>query len=93
MNVENLIKSKKGTIVDVRTPDEFRGGHVAGSINIPLQALSQRMDEIKALSTPLILCCASGNRSGMATQMLSQLNIECYNAGSWFNVNYIQSKI
>ena len=47
--MENLIKEKKGTVVDVRTPGEFMGGHVAGSINIPLQELMQRMDELKQI--------------------------------------------
>ena len=54
----------KPTIIDVRSYGEFMGGHVAGSINIPLQEITQRLDEIKALPKPVILCCASGNRSG-----------------------------
>ncbi|MEI6489775.1 MAG: rhodanese-like domain-containing protein [Bacteroidota bacterium] len=91
MNIEELIKQKKGTIVDVRTPSEFMGGNVAGSINIPLQELGNRLKELKELKAPLILCCASGGRSGMATEMLSHENIECYNAGSWLDVNYYQS--
>jgi len=91
MQLEKLIKENNGTIVDVRTPEEFMGGHVAGSLNIPLQELGSRIDEIQSLQQPLILCCASGGRSGMATQMLSQINLECYNAGSWLDVNYVQS--
>lgn len=73
-------------IVDVRTRTEFMGGHVAGSINIPLQEIPQRLDEIKALE-PIILCCASGNRSGQATYYLSQQGIACENGGSWLDVN------
>ena len=72
MNVEKIIKEKQGTIVDVRTPQEFMGGHVAGSINIPVQELTVRMNEIKDLKTPLVLCCASGGRSGMAHGFLTQ---------------------
>ncbi|MBM3430923.1 MAG: rhodanese-like domain-containing protein, partial [Bacteroidetes bacterium] len=52
----------KLTIVDVRTVEEFRGGHVAGSINIPLQEVVARVEEIKALPQPIIFCCASGNK-------------------------------
>jgi phage shock protein E len=85
--MENIIREKKGTVVDVRTPGEFMGGHVAGSINIPLQELMQRMDEIKALKQPLILCCASGGRSGQAQGYLAGQGIDCYNGGSWLNVN------
>jgi rhodanese-related sulfurtransferase len=92
MNIEKIIKEKKGTIVDVRTPAEFIGGNVAGSINIPLQEMEKRMDELKRLKQPLVLCCASGNRSGQATHFLSQLGIECCNGGSWLDVNYYQSQ-
>ena len=92
MNAEQIIKEKKGTIVDVRTASEFMGGNVEGSINIPLQEIQQRIDELKKLNQPLVLCCASGNRSGMATQFLSQQGIECCNGGSWLDVNYYQSQ-
>jgi phage shock protein E len=92
MNVEKIIEEKIGTIVDVRTPDEFMGGHVVGSINIPLNEIPQRIEELQKLSAPLVLCCASGNRSGQAQHFLSQHGIECYNGGSWLDVNYYQSK-
>jgi rhodanese-related sulfurtransferase len=92
MNVEQIIKEKQGTIIDVRTTSEFMGGNVAGSINIPLQEIQQRMDELKSLNQPLVLCCASGNRSGQATQFLTQQGIECCNGGSWLDVNYYQSQ-
>jgi phage shock protein E len=92
MNAEQIIKEKQGTIIDVRTPNEFMGGNVAGSINIPLQEIQLRMDELKKLNQPLVLCCASGNRSGQATHFLSQQGIECCNGGSWLDVNYYQSQ-
>jgi phage shock protein E len=92
MNVEQIIKEKQGTIIDVRTTSEFMGGNVAGSINIPLQEIQERMDELKILKKPLVLCCASGNRSGQATQFLSQQGIECCNGGSWLDVNYYHSQ-
>jgi phage shock protein E len=90
--VEKIIKEKKGTIVDVRSRGEFAGGHVVGAINIPLQEIVARMDEVKALKKPLVLCCASGNRSGQAHNYLVQTGIECYNGGSWLDVNYYQSQ-
>lgn len=63
MNTEKLIKKDRGTIVDVRNPAEYRGGSVAGAVNIPLNEIPLRLDELKELESPLILCCASGNRS------------------------------
>ena len=92
MNLEQLIKEKKGTIVDVRSYEEFQSAHAVDSINIPLQEITERMDELKKMNMPLLLCCASGNRSGMAECFLSQAGIECLNAGSWLDVNFIQSQ-
>lgn len=76
------------TIVDVRTPGEFMGGHVAGSVNIPLNEIPQRVQEIKSMKQPIVLCCASGGRSGQATAFLQQHGINCENGGSWLDVNY-----
>lgn len=83
---EELIRSGKATIVDVRTPAEFAGGHVNGSINIPLQEITKRLDELKNKEN-LLICCASGNRSGQATAFLKQNGIACENAGSWMDIN------
>ncbi len=91
MNIEKIIKENQGTIVDVRTPQEFFGGNVIGSINVPLQEIEMRLDEIKKMKTPLVLCCASGARSNAAYNFLAQNGIDCCNAGTWLNVNYYQS--
>ena len=82
------MESQFKTIVDVRTPSEFMGGHVAGSINIPLQEIQTRIEEITNMVQPIVLCCASGNRSGQATVYLKSLGIDCENVGSWMDVNY-----
>ncbi len=79
--------NKRKVIVDVRTPAEFHSEHVEGSINIPLQEIQQRLDEIKMLPQPIILCCASGNRSSRATAFLQNHGIECENGGSWLDVD------
>ena len=75
------------TIIDVRTPGEFMSGHVQGSINIPLQEVPALVQEISEMKQPIILCCASGNRSGQATMFLRQHGIDCSNGGSWLDVN------
>lgn len=82
----------KPTIIDVRTPQEFMGGNVQGSINIPLHEIQDRMDELKQFGGPIILCCASGGRSGQATAFLKHHGIECENGGSWMDVNYSITK-
>jgi rhodanese-related sulfurtransferase len=76
-------------IIDVRTPEEFMGGHVAGSINIPLQEIQKRLEEIKEMGSPIILCFASGARSGNAAQYLKGCGVDCENGGGWMEVNYL----
>lgn len=76
------------TIIDVRTRAEFQGGHVAGSLNIPLQEIGQHINEIREMQQPIILCCASGGRSGQAAHYLQQAGIACENGGSWLDVNF-----
>ncbi|MEM6268843.1 MAG: rhodanese-like domain-containing protein [Bacteroidota bacterium] len=71
------------SIIDVRTPQEYRQGHVAGSVNIPLDQLPGKISQIKKMPAPLILCCASGMRSGRATAQLKRAGMEAYNGGSW----------
>ena len=92
MNTEEIIKNNKGTIVDVRTPAEFRGGSVSGAVNVPLSEVPQRLNELKELKSPLVLCCASGNRSRQATNYLSHQGIERVNGGSWLEVNRLTSE-
>lgn len=75
------------TVLDVRTRQEFMGGHVAGSTNIPLNELPTRLDEVKALAQPILLCCASGMRSGQAEMLLRAQGIQCENGGGWMQVN------
>ncbi len=87
MTTAELLKNGTATIVDVRTPAEFMGGHVAGSINIPLQNVPSKLDEFRNMKN-LVLCCASGNRSGQATAWLQANGVECVNGGSWMDVNY-----
>ncbi len=73
---------KKATIIDVRTPEEFAGQHVPGAINIPLDQISIRVDELKDMPKPIVAYCQSGNRSGMAVAFLRQHGIrDAVNAG------------
>ena len=75
------MSSNNKTIVDVRTPEEFSGGNVNGSINIPLQEIQKRLDEIKALRQPIILCCASGNRNFEGMKLPVRCGCHLHNKG------------
>ncbi|MBS1773325.1 MAG: rhodanese-like domain-containing protein [Bacteroidetes bacterium] len=79
----------KLTVIDVRTPGEFAGGHVADAINIPLNELPSQLDRIKQMTGTIILCCASGARSNTALHILKQNGVEnILDGGPWTNVNY-----
>ena len=56
-------------LVDVRTPEEFNSGHIAGAVNIPVDQLAQRLNEVPK-DKPVVVYCRSGNRSGQAAQFL-----------------------
>jgi len=78
------MKNSNKTIIDVRSEGEFVLGHAEGALNIPLNEVEARAEEIAKIEGEIILCCASGNRSGMAQQILQSKGIECHNGGSWF---------
>lgn len=76
------------TIVDVRSKAEYAGGHVKGSVNIPLDQLSSNLKKFKSKEQAIITCCASGMRSSSAKGMLkSQGYTNVHNGGSWHNLN------
>lgn len=91
-NFRELITSGKATIIDVRTNEEFQGGHVPDSLNIPLHEIPNRMDEFRRMNN-IVLCCASGTRSRHASVVLQNEGILCENGGSWKDLEtYIQTK-
>lgn len=72
------------TILDVRTPEEFRGGHIKGAINIPLQQLNDKNLAAIKKDKPVITCCASGMRSAAAKNTLkSKGYTTVHNGGGW----------
>lgn len=70
-------------IVDVRTPGEFKHGHIKGSLNIPLDKLASKSNELSKKGKPVITCCRSGMRSRSAVMTLKSKNIEALNGGAW----------
>ncbi len=74
-----------GVVVDVRTPAEFAAGSSPGSLNIPLDELPARLLELDR-EKPVILCCASGARSGAAADILKAAGFRSViTAGPWQN--------
>lgn len=60
-------------LLDVRTPDEYRQGHIPGSKNVPLQSISKVAGMIDNKSTPIFVYCLSGARSRQAAAILKQM--------------------
>jgi phage shock protein E len=68
-------------LLDVRLPDEFASGHIAGSVNIPVQVLAQRLQELPR-DRPIVIYCRSGNRSAQAARMLAEVGFtDLYDLG------------
>jgi len=86
VNMEELI-AKGAQIIDVRSKGEYAGGHVKGSINIPLDQLHNHLKKFKSKEQPIITCCASGMRSGSAKGYLkTQGFTNVHNGGSWHSL-------
>ncbi|WP_281615599.1 rhodanese-like domain-containing protein [Flammeovirga sp. SubArs3] len=83
MNYRELVNN--GTpLLDVRSEAEFNEGHIEGAVNIPVNDVQRRMDEVKNLGSPLIVCCLSGGRAGVAKALIEAAGVkEVYNAGGW----------
>lgn len=74
------------TVIDVRTINEFNSGSHPISINMPLTDLNRRIKDLDK-NKPVIVCCASGARSGVAQRILKQNGfVEVINAGPWTNI-------
>jgi len=74
-------KLKNGTrplVIDVRQPDEYRSGHIAGAKLIPLDTLSRRIKELPQ-NREIVCVCASGNRSNSATRILVKAGFKAVN--------------
>ena len=79
---------KQGAIIlDVRTKGEYAGGHIKGSVNISVDALSANLGKLKDKNKPIITCCASGMRSASAKNLLKSRGYqEVYNGRSWMSL-------
>ncbi len=79
-----LVKAKLeagATVIDVRTPEEYRDGAYPGARNIPISSLGQHLAEIPR-DKPVVLYCASGARSSAAARAMKQAGFpDVINAG------------
>jgi phage shock protein E len=79
------LKKQGAILLDVRSQGEFQASNAPGTINIPLQELGNKLQELPK-SLPIVVCCASGTRSGMAKMLLKKNGFNSvYNIGAWTN--------
>lgn len=80
------------TIIDVREPDEFESGHVAGALNIPPAQLMKGAPQLNELQkdAPIIVYCRTGSRSNVAMNMLNGLGFT--NITNGINKEQVEAK-
>lgn len=82
-DIQNLPHDGSITLLDTRTPGEYQRGHVDGFVNIPVDNLRERLDEIPK-EKPVYVMCQSGLRSYIATRILEGNGYTAYNFSGGF---------
>ena len=86
MSIKKICETKEVTLIDVRTPLEFQAGSVPGAINIPMNKVVSRIDELKNMQ-PIVVFCRSGNRSEKVMHYLRNQGVEeVWNGGGWMEL-------
>ena len=75
---EKLKNGKHVVVLDVRQPEEYRSGHIAGAKLVPLSDLNRKMQSLPK-NREIVCVCASGNRSHSATRALVDAGYDAYN--------------
>ena len=81
------LANEGAVILDVRTPGEFKEGHIKGAVNVPVDQLRNSLLELKNKNKTVITCCRSGARSAIATNMLTNAGISAFNGGAWHSLS------
>jgi sulfur-carrier protein adenylyltransferase/sulfurtransferase len=72
-----IIEEESSSIVDVRERDEWDEGHIPGAVHVPRGHLESRIEQAAPdKSRPVVVYCASGNRSAFATKTLEELGYQ-----------------
>ena len=81
--VADLPRDGSVTLLDVRTPAEYEGGHIGGFRNIPVDELREHLGEVEP-GKPVYVICQSGLRSYIACRILAGYGYETYNFSGGF---------
>ncbi len=80
-NQARRLVAEGALLLDVRSPQEFAGGHLPGAVNVPVQELLFRMDEI-GQGRKVVVYCRSGARSAVAAKLLQSEGHEVLDIGT-----------
>lgn len=85
-----IINTGDAFLVDVRTPAEFESGSAKGAVNIPLDRITDELDQFKG-KTHIVVFCRTGGRSSHAKHVLEQFGFKnVVNGGAWEDVVMLQ---
>jgi len=80
--VQRFAQTKGAMLLDVRSPMEYRSGHIPGSVNLPLQEIDHAAQKVSSKAVPLYVYCMSGARSQQAAIRLQELGyVNVHNIG------------
>ena len=90
---KKIVIDKNSTIIDVRTEQEYKEGHLKNSIHIPLADIKNKInDQVKDKDQKIILYCRSGRRSGIAEKILKEMGYKnVVNAGAYDKLKKLES--
>jgi len=90
MSIEKILKDPATLLIDVRSGAEFQSGHLPKAINLPLDQIPFRFEEIDGLGkVPVVLYCRSGMRSSQAAQFLKAKGLsQIFDGGALEDVQY-----
>jgi rhodanese-related sulfurtransferase len=71
--VQDWLRTPGALLLDVRTPSEYRMGHIPGSVNLPLQQLDNVQEITDNEEVPIYVYCQSGARSRQAAALLERM--------------------
>ncbi len=75
--LDRITNGQAPPVIDVRTPWEYRAGHIPGAINIPLQEFEQRLAELSAYrDREVVVYCETGVRASYGARRLESLGFE-----------------
>lgn len=93
MEIKDILNSPTVVIIDLREEAEFAKHHIENAINIPYRLVPEKIDEIKKMPRPLILCCGNQKESRAAHIYLAQHGLQnTFVGGSWLELNILKEK-